>query len=146
MSMRNFKIEIGDTAEPSQCECCGNTTLSSHGFLYEEGEARGLYFAQWTEGHPERGLLLTVSLGSWGEGSTPAQRRSIAFRCQMPPAGTAVRPVAPDESPFHGEEMLGPMLPPEGFSDEAIVLFHSAASFVLNSDVNIRSWRDALRS
>lgn len=144
--MREFKIEVGDAAEPSACECCGKTTLSSHGFLYEAGEPRGLYFAQWTEGHPERGMLLTVSLGAWGPGSSADQRRSLAFRCQMPPAGTEVRPVAPEESPFYGEEMLGEMMPADAFSDEAIVLFRAAAGFVLDGDANIRGWRDALRS
>jgi hypothetical protein len=74
-------IELGGDAAPGQCADCGAATRNVWGYV--DGDARAVYYIRWTEGHVERGAQLTVSIGAWGEGTTPDGRSCIAIECRM---------------------------------------------------------------
>ena len=78
-----FAIEPDGAAEHGPCADCGATTRSVWGHVSDANGARAVYFIRWTDGHLERGAQLIVSIGAWGEGATPAGRRSFGFECRM---------------------------------------------------------------
>jgi hypothetical protein len=66
--MGQIEVEVGeDQNPPFPCQCCGNLSHSSYGYLYSDGSAHAVYFARWTE-HHDNGPRVTmlISLGEWG--------------------------------------------------------------------------------
>ena len=50
----------------STCECCGNVTVRLTRFVYRNGDAYAVYYAQWTAAHGEKRLVVcsrAVTLG-----------------------------------------------------------------------------------
>jgi hypothetical protein len=83
MSVSHYQVETGDSAEHGPCPDCGAQTRSVWGYVYADETPRATYFIRWTDGHLERGATLLISLGKWGEGSKPTERRSIGMECRM---------------------------------------------------------------
>jgi Mrp family chromosome partitioning ATPase len=77
--MLSIEFEPENQSEP--CECCGGKTTSLTRFVYNDGDAYAVYYAKFSNNHPERVVVATVSLGEWGEGSTPDQR--VAFALEL---------------------------------------------------------------
>lgn len=75
--MLTFEFEPPKQAEP--CVCCGGRTTALTRFVYRDGDAYAIYYAQFSVDHPKRVVVATVSLGEWGEDSTPEQRVAFAF-------------------------------------------------------------------
>jgi hypothetical protein len=75
--MLSFEFEPPSVSEP--CPCCGGETISLTRFIYRNGDARGIYYARFSNNHPLRSVLATVSLGEWGEGTSPKQRVAFAL-------------------------------------------------------------------
>lgn len=73
-----YEIELSEPTS-SRCECCGGLTVRLTRFVYRDGDAFAVYYACWSNNHPDAELALLVSLGPWGEGSDPAHR--AAFSC-----------------------------------------------------------------
>jgi hypothetical protein len=62
------------------CDCCGNTTASLTRFVYQDGYAYAVYYAMFTEGHPDAAISGLIILGDWGDGATQADRVAFPFR------------------------------------------------------------------
>jgi hypothetical protein len=60
------------------CECCGGDASHASGFIYQDGEPRGVYILDGTEGHTERSAGLTISLGDWSDDAIPHSRSVMA--------------------------------------------------------------------
>jgi hypothetical protein len=73
-----FDLEFDDP-NYGICDCCGNKTISLTRYVSRDGEARAVYFAAFTEGHPERRVQVSASLGIWGENADPATRVTFVF-------------------------------------------------------------------
>ncbi len=71
-----FRIELGAETTPI-CSCCGSLSHVLRGFVSDERGARAVYLAGYTEKNPDHFGTLLISLGGWGEGATPAQRKAI---------------------------------------------------------------------
>lgn len=66
--------------EASKCDCCGNTTTRLTRFVTRDGDAFAIYYAAFSEGHPENGVIGVVSVGEWWDDSFPESRDAFAFR------------------------------------------------------------------
>ena len=71
-------------AKEHECECCGNTSHTVWGYVYEGSTgttraARAVYYAGWVEDHDDRLISITIGLEIWGEGATAADRRSFGI-------------------------------------------------------------------
>ncbi len=101
-------IDLGDTAT-HQCPCCGRESTTVHGYLYDETGETSVYFAGYAHGHPERRANMVVSIGGWGEGMMPADRKSIALQVVFDGRSKKFVFPAAETSPWYGEEFLGQM-------------------------------------
>lgn len=50
-----LEIEFEPPKE-SVCDCCENTTIKLVRFVYQDGDAFAVYYAQFTRDHPEKRL------------------------------------------------------------------------------------------
>jgi hypothetical protein len=66
--------------ETSKCECCGEKTTRLTRFVTQDGDAFAIYYAAFSEGHPENGVVGIISIGEWWEGTSPESRNAFAFR------------------------------------------------------------------
>ena len=48
--------------------------------MTREGNAFAVYFARYSNNHPDRYVSLLVGFGDWSEDAAPSQRTAIAFR------------------------------------------------------------------
>lgn len=78
-----IRIEEGESAELATCFDCGKRNLAVWGFVSRKGMACGAYYANWSEGHHERGVQILLGIGSFIDGSTSSQRKMIAIDCRM---------------------------------------------------------------
>jgi hypothetical protein len=76
--MPTVELEPGESAQ-HHCVCCGGVTQTVWGYIYVEGGARAVYYATWTREHPERGFEVAISIGGWGEGADPRNKRLVVL-------------------------------------------------------------------
>lgn len=110
MSVRMVSLEPGKDEQAHRCHCCGEPGSTEHGFIYQDGSAHGVYYAAWSEGHPERGVSLAIAVGEWDEGTTAAQRTCVGLEAYEGETEILFRFIDPDASPWPDTELLGPML------------------------------------
>jgi len=101
-----FTIETGGAAGSGECPDCGAATRTVWGFVHENAVARATYYVRWTDSHLDRGAQLLVSHGRWGDGTTPADRRSFGIECR---GAAGFMLVDASEMPWH-QAVLGAML------------------------------------
>lgn len=77
-----YEIEFSEPSM-SRCDCCGGLTVRLTRFVYRDGDAFAIYYAAYSNNHPDDELAMLISLGEWGEDSDPAQR--AAFYCRVRP-------------------------------------------------------------
>jgi uncharacterized C2H2 Zn-finger protein len=65
------------------CEDCDAVTRKIWGYISNDNGARAIYFTRWTDGHVERGAQIILSIGRWGEETTPSERRRVAVECRI---------------------------------------------------------------
>ncbi len=78
-----------EQVEPSmaRCDCCDGLSVRLTRFVYRDGDAYAIYYSAYTNAHPGKELAMLVSLGGWGEGSSPSQR--VAFYCHVRPTAAS---------------------------------------------------------
>ncbi len=74
-----IEIEFGEP-ETSKCDCCGGKNTRLTRFVTQDGDAFAIYYAVFSEEHPENGVIGVISIGEWWEGSGPESRSAFAFR------------------------------------------------------------------
>ena len=107
--MTNYDIEVGEDSRPSTCGCCGRQSCIGHGFVYKDGDARAIYYAGWSDEHPEKMVTLAVAIGEWEEGST---RDRTCFGLEVRDDGerTMFRVIDPECSPWASTRLMGEMI------------------------------------
>ena len=135
----DLAIELGDVAK-HHCPCCEKESETVHGYLYDTTGATSVYLAGYTHGHPERRTNMVLSVGGWGEGTTPADRTAIALQvCSA--NGELVFAFPPAEtSPWYHEDFLGEMLRPEDLSEEDRVRYRSLARVAVQKDSRVSGY------
>jgi hypothetical protein len=125
------------------CECCGGTTTRLTRFVYKDGDAHAVYYAQFTDGHAERVASAVISLGTWGEGGEPRDRLAFPLRLRSVDDQYQVMCVDADQSPWQDAEFLGRMLDREEALRHPWIkeVFHITDHMVLE-DVPLKSFLD----
>jgi len=103
-----FEFEPPSTSGP--CECCGGVATSLTRFIYDDGEATGIYYARFSDNHPDRIVSALVSLGDRGEGSTPIDRTAFALKLRSTESHYSVMVVDAAESPWQDAGVVGRIL------------------------------------
>ena len=103
-------IETDEPPRVELCQCCGGTTTWLTRFVYSDGDAFAVYYAAFSDEHPEREIKIAVGIGEWGDEATPDERRSFALLMRETDTEFAVTVTDAAESPWRGSEIIGPML------------------------------------
>jgi hypothetical protein len=93
-----------------KCDCCGGVTTRLTRFVYKDGDAFAVYYAMFSDKHPDREIKVAIGMGEWGEGSTPDERKAFAVKIRDGGTQYEVMVVDADESPWQDAEILGRML------------------------------------
>lgn len=101
-------IEI-ELTEPNKsiCECCNRETTKLTRFVYNEEGAFAIYYAAFSEGHLDDGIVGVVSLGDWGEDGIPPSRVAFAFRLWQDENNHNITITNANESPWHDSKIIG---------------------------------------
>ena len=100
-------LEFEPEHESGPCECCGGRTTSLTRFVHKDGDAYAIYYAQFSNNHPEHSVLATVSLGPWGEGAVPEQRVAFALELRSSQSQYEVAVIDADRSPWREAKIIG---------------------------------------
>lgn len=92
------------------CECCGNEMVRFTRFVYQDGDAFAVYYAKFTRSHDDKVVYGLLSLGEWGEGSEPQNRKAFPFKIWTNETHFQVGLTEGDESPWNDVEYLGEIL------------------------------------
>jgi hypothetical protein len=103
-------IELADKVESEPCPCCGGRTTSLTRFVYSDGDAHAVYYASFSDKHTDRIVSVALSLGEWGEGSTPEDRVAFALRIRLVASDYQVMVCDAKQSLWHDATFLGRML------------------------------------
>jgi hypothetical protein len=79
----DIRIEPDGETTLDACDDCGHPTRSVWGYVSSARAARAAYFIRWTDGHLERGALLVISIGAWGQDAHAPDRVCVALQCRM---------------------------------------------------------------
>ena len=103
-------IEVDEPPKTARCDCCGGTTTRLTRFVEKDGDAFAVYYAAFSDEHPEREMKLAVGLGDWDDDAAPEDRRAFALVMRSVEGEYQVRVVDADESPWRNAEIIGRML------------------------------------
>jgi len=104
-----IKIEFEKPTE-TPCECCGKTTVRLTRFVYRDGDAHAVYYAQYTPQHAEKRISGVIGLGKWGESATPENRMAFPFEIWTDEDNFKVGLVNAKTSPWSHVTFLGRIL------------------------------------
>lgn len=105
--MGPLEIEFEPPTESGLCSCCGGRTTSLTRFVYRNGDAYAIYYARFSDNHPNRNVLACVSLGEWGEDATPDDRLAFALEIRSAENEYQVRIMDASESPWKDAKVIG---------------------------------------
>ncbi|MCA1621580.1 MAG: hypothetical protein LC795_20370 [Acidobacteria bacterium] len=103
-------IDVDEPPATTRCECCGGTTTRLTRFVNRDGDAFAVYYAMFSDDHPEREILLAVGLGDWDDEAPPEDRRAFALVMRSGEEAYEVTVVDAAESPWRDSAILGRML------------------------------------
>ncbi len=132
-------LEMGPEDAPFPCDDCGGATYVLRGGVRTDGLDRAVYVAAQTEGH--RPIALAVSLGKFGQGTTPGDRLLFTLLARVEDGGIELMVVDPERCPFECAEVLGAQLGREEALARAEVQdVFRFAEFIANEDPRVQSW------
>ena len=122
----SYTIETGTEAVTGQCACCGRDTHVFRGFVFRDQNAFAIYLAAYTDGHPEVGTSMTLSIRGWGDGADRTEKEAVNLHWHNTPTGPGCQVIEPEEAHFRpNPEFLGPMLTRE----QAMISGRAAEAF-----------------
>jgi hypothetical protein len=75
-----------------------------------DGDAFAIYYAGWSERHPERGVTMAIATGEWTDGSGAQDRVSIGLSARSTDTEVQFTIAEPEESPWGETPLFGKML------------------------------------
>jgi hypothetical protein len=108
--MGAITIELEEPVQGDPCPCCGGRTTNLTRFVYSDGDAYAVYYAAFSDNHPNRRVSVAVSVGDWGEDSSPTQRFAFALQIRAVHSEYQVSVVDAQHSPWKDAAFLGRML------------------------------------
>ncbi len=76
-------------------------------FVYKDGDAHAIYYARFSDNHPARNVVATVSLGEWGEDAPPERRVAFALELRSGDTQYEVEVLDAERSPWRDVEIIG---------------------------------------
>lgn len=144
LGIRMLSIEFEPANQSEPCKCCGSLTTSLTRFVYNDGDAYTVYYAKFSTNHSER-VVATVSLGEWGEDSTPDDQR-VAFALELRSSENEYQVGLIDArfSPWQEEKTIGRTLNRDESLAHPLVkeAFH-VTDHMVTDDVPIREYLNA---
>ncbi len=135
-----IEIELTDPKK-SICDCCGKETTRLLRFVNKDDEAFSIYYAAFSDGHIENGVIGVVSLGDFHEEIVPASRVAFGFSIIQGESEYLVSITDANESPWNNVKVIGRKLTrEEALSHEWIEdVFHITDQMVVD-DPEIKSF------
>ena len=109
MTASDYEIELSEPST-SRCDCCGGLNVRLTRFVHRHGDAYAVYYAAYSNNHPDNEVGMLVSLGEWGEDADPSRR--AAFYCRVRPSEDAYEVMLGDaaESIWRDADIMGTRL------------------------------------
>lgn len=140
MTTSVLTLELGPEDPPTKCVCCGKTSRIVHGFVYRNGDAYSVYYAGWSEGHPDRGVTMAIAIGEWAEGSSASERVSMGLEARATETQIQFTVLNPEQSPWHKMDLLGEMLSREqALKHPALKEIFEVAEHVVRDDARVKT-------
>jgi hypothetical protein len=120
----HLEVEPGEESF-GHCDCCGRTSHSIWGFIRQVGgPGVAAYWVHWTEGHIEElGADFDLVVGTWGEGTSSADRAAVSLLYREQEDGSpSIMVVDAEEKPSLADkalkrgEIIGTPLAPQIFA------------------------------
>lgn len=139
----SLQLEAGETDRPTRCACCGSVSRTVHGFIYKEGDAYAVYYAGWSEGHPDRGVTMAIAVGEWGEQSDASVRVSVGVEARTTASEIQFAVLDPEQSPWARTDLLGTMLTrPTALAHPMLPAIFELAEHIVTNDERVASFLD----
>jgi hypothetical protein len=136
----DFSLEQGPEEAGAMCDCCGTRSMTAHGFVYRTGTPFAVYYAGWSDQHPERGVTMAIATGEWAERSGPPARTSIGVEARPTPREIQFTVVGPENSPWGETPLFGRMLSRESALDSpSLKATLEVAELVARTDSRVRA-------
>lgn len=145
INLENISVEPAELST-HLCPCCGGESQTVHGYLFDETGATVVYFAGYTSGHTERQANMALSIGGWGEGTTPNDREVVVVHVRSDNNGLFFEFPPPETSPWYEESFLGRILDPNRLSDEERRHYQELSKIVAQNDSRLAGFLQQERS
>lgn len=123
------------------CDCCGGQRTRLTGVVLEGEVPQGVYYATFTEKHPERRVEAVVSLGDFAPGAPPEARETIAFSIQKGPRGADVEIRDATRCPWSHVPFLGAKLDrDEGMAHPRLPDVYEVATRVVTEEPGVLTY------
>src|SRR5262249_42516366 len=103
-------LEFADKNQDDPCPCCGGRTTRLTRFVHADSDAYAVYYAAFSDNHPERFVTALISIGKWDEGSAPKDRVAFRVRIRSAEREFQVMVIAAADTQWNDAEFLGHML------------------------------------
>jgi hypothetical protein len=90
----------------AKCECCAGTTTRLTRFVYRDGDAYAVYYAAFSDNHPEQHVSVLVSIGEWADDAPPSRRVAMPIRLWASEGNFNVSVVNRSDSPWQDTEIM----------------------------------------
>ncbi len=106
IGVQDITIEPSNQNDFGPCSCCGAMSRTVWGYLSVSGEARAVYYVQWTLGQvPRHGANVDLVMGNWADGATADQRVAVSLVYRFGENGPEFASIDPNGRP-HTESGL----------------------------------------
>lgn len=140
MTISVLTLEPGPEDPPTKCSCCEKMSRTVHGFVYRNKDAYSIYYAGWSEGHPDRGVTMAIAVGEWAEGSDASDRVSMGLEARATETQIQFAVLNPERSPWRKTDLLGEMLPREkALRHPALKEIFEVAEYVVRYDARVKA-------
>jgi hypothetical protein len=139
--MSELTLELGEENRGYACRCCRERSELVYGLVYHAENAHAVYLAGWSEGHRDEGVRMVVSIGDWGEDSSPADRVTVGLCCLLQGRQVIFNVVSPHQSPWGDYAYLGAMLSQDdALGHPYLRAFVDVARQVVQDDPRVREF------
>ncbi len=90
-----------------KCDCCDGQSTRLTRVVQKDGVPHAIYYAMFTEPHPEQHVTAVVSLGDFGNGSGPDDREAFAIALRKSDEGVEVLVKDATQCPWQDVALLG---------------------------------------
>ena len=83
-----------------ECECCGKPIKRLTRFVYQDGDAFAVYYAQFTPSHEEKYVKLLIGIGEWDTEEEITMKYAFSVHLWQDDENWSTRVTDTDECPW----------------------------------------------